>query len=241
MGLLSRHAAPRLVIPKLVFNIASVSAVAAPATRSYRGTTSDTTSQTTYTFTNHDIGTASATRYVVVCVMASDATVDRTLSSVTIGGNNAAQHEFEKSTSVAIDMYTAIYGLTVTSGTTATIVVTWSGGMTGCHVAVFALDNLTSTTPHATNGNNTGAGTASSVSTTMNIPSNGVGIAIAGAVNNNAAHTPTGLSEDNDASVDGNVRIHVMSDQSMSSETGRTITSTGTANTSRAISVASWS
>jgi hypothetical protein len=175
----------------------------------------------------------------VVVAVATDSSTAGKVSSITIGGNTATMHRNDERVpgGGSVELYSAIYGLTVTSGTTATIVVTYSTAKVRCGIAVYALYGLTSTTEHHGNSNN-GAGT--SISTTLNIPSQGIAIAGSICASNNADHSATGLTEDTDTSPENPTRFIAMSASNMSSETGRTITATGTASTSRIISAASW-
>ncbi len=113
-------------------------------TSNYRsGTTgvSDATSQTTYTFTAADIGTASDDRYVLVGI-AYRASVARTISTVTIGGVSAAA----VTTAITDDTTAAnFYGAFVSSGTTGDIVVTLSGAALRMVIGVWALTGVGST------------------------------------------------------------------------------------------------
>jgi hypothetical protein len=210
-----------------------------PATRTYVSSTVSTSNASAYTFTNHNIGTAAADRYVVVGYASYNNTSGApSFSSATIGGNAATPHHNQINVTDFVYMATGIFGLLVTSGTQATIVVNFSETMQNCVVSVWALYGLDSTTPHHTNGGN--ADSATSVSTTLNIPDQGVAVAIAGSVNNNVAHTAAGLTEDADTTIESTQRYHSMSAQSMSAETGRTISSTGNAVTFRSLAAASW-
>jgi hypothetical protein len=208
------------------------------ATRAYAASTTIATNTNTYTYNSHAIGTAAADRYVVVGYHAVHTLTDAVVNSITLGGNNMTEIRQDK-TNQAVDAYTGLFIRAEASGTTANIVVSWSQTMSNCTISVWALYGIDGTEFHD-NGDNTGASTATSVSTTLNIASGGVAVAVAIGTANNAAHTATGLTEDYDANTETNGRAHAMSAQSMSVETGRTITSTGTAVTVRCISAASW-
>lgn len=125
---------------------------------------------TNYTFSNVNIGTATATRFVVVCCFGwSGSGSARTVSSVTIGGTAAAAI-INPSTQYA----GAIYGLAVPSGSTANIVVTYSGAMSDAGIYVFAVNNLETASAI---GVNNAASSSSSQSFSLATVPNGVVIA----------------------------------------------------------------
>lgn len=105
----------------------------------------DGTDLTTYSFTSTAIGTAAANRLVVVAGKAVSGTTGRTLSSATIGGVSATiviQHDLNAGQT---DL-TFIIAAVVPTGTTATVALTFSGGMGRCGIGSFALYRLASTT-----------------------------------------------------------------------------------------------
>lgn len=172
-------------------------ASSSPVTISYIGTTTNTADTATYTFTDHAIGTASADRVVLVAVSLRSPTAGVSISSMTIGGVSATEI-VEASTGA--NATSAIYGLLVTSGTTATIVVTPSATGQRCQVSVYAMTgNGGSTTAHAT-----ATDTTAPSSTTIDIPINGSAVGISYAVDSGAvgAATWAGLTEDNDATLE---------------------------------------
>lgn len=132
--------------------------------------------QTTYTFTGRAIGAASASRFVVVGVVGA-AAASRTISSVTIGGS-AATLIVKRD---AIAQPTALYGLVVAAGTTADIVVTFSGTMLRCSVFVYALTALASTVPVATGNNGGASGTTTNI-TAVTATASGFAIMVSGNV-----------------------------------------------------------
>lgn len=117
--------------------------VSPSATVAYIGATQNTSNLATYTFSNASIGTASNDRIVVVgigSVLVSSGSV----SSVTIGGN-AAQIWTQSTTSGNPTGETCIASLLVTSGTTATIEVTYSAGRGNCTIYVWTIKGAKST------------------------------------------------------------------------------------------------
>lgn len=209
------------------------------ATRTHAGSTAQTGNATTYTFSTHSISTAAADRYVAVAFTSfNNSGAARTLDSASIAGVSATIHRTDpNSVSLFSGTWSGIFGAAVPTGTTGDIILTFNAGMQQCTVSVYALYGAKHT-PFHTNGNS-GSG-LSAISTTLNIAEGGIGIASAHCANNAVAHTATGLTEDTDATVESTQRYHVMSAQSLSVETGRTITSTGTANTFRSITAGSW-
>lgn len=110
---------------------------------SYITVLDNTANQTTYTYTAASIGTASADRYVVVGAIGwSGSTADRTVSSLTIGGVSATALQ-----NPLTAITNAIFGLTVAAGTTADIVVTYSGSVTFSRIYIYTVTGLNSTTP----------------------------------------------------------------------------------------------
>lgn len=179
------------------FNAAAAVAAQTPVTINYVGTTVDTGDTSTYTFTNHAIGTASADRVVLVAVCVRSATAGISISSMTIGGVSATEL-VEASTGANVT--SAIYGLLVTSGTTATIVVTPSNSSQRCAVSVFEMTG----TGGATTTSATATDTSPPSSTTITIPANGAAVGLSFATSGSAVGTGTwaGLTEDNDADLE---------------------------------------
>lgn len=146
----------------------------------------------TYTFTSASIGTASTGRVIIVGVGGSNVTVAAiTITSVTIGGVSATEISDNRSG----QSYCGLYSLQVDTGTTADIVVTWSGVMSACGIGVWAAYNLLSSTP-----TDTGTDSASDpLNTTIDVSAGGVVVAY---TENYAGSTPsnvwTGVTEDFD-------------------------------------------
>jgi hypothetical protein len=108
----------------------------AAATIAFTDHAVDATNQTTYTFTNRAVSTAAANRKVVVAASAGSGS-NPTVSSMTIGGIAASLVTGAKIGNVAeaVEFWQA----DVPTGTTATIAVTWSGGLSSCGIQVFAV------------------------------------------------------------------------------------------------------
>lgn len=122
----------------------------------YVGSTLNPGSATTYTFTNHAIGVASADRYVIIIGSGVDVTNTRQVLSATIGGVAAT---LITRTNAGSDNAIGMYGLLVPSGTTATITVTMSGGCARGAVSVYTMTGWQSTAPASTGAVHTSATT----------------------------------------------------------------------------------
>lgn len=100
-----------------------------------------TAGTTSHTFTAKNIGTASSDRYVIVGVMIGATT----FSSVTIGGNAATS--LVAISSAGSGAHIAIYGLLITSGSTADIVINTAGNSLVWQICVWSLTGVGSVTP----------------------------------------------------------------------------------------------
>jgi hypothetical protein len=123
-----------------------------PPTYSYTDTGEDLVGRTTYTFSAKAIGAAAGGRLVVVSLLSYQSSA-RTVSSVTIGGITAAIHQATVDVS-GDHILTAIAYAVVPTGTTANVVVTFSGSMGACGMGVYALYDVGST-PKATGNKST--------------------------------------------------------------------------------------
>lgn len=134
--------------------MAAAPAVALPSV-AFQASTMDAVARTTYTFASQNIGPASATRYVVAAVSIVSS-VARTISSVTIGGVAATLVPNGQAVTQSFIYRTAFYIAAVPTGTTASIVVTASGGCdAGMLSGVWALYDLNSATPVDSDGDTT--------------------------------------------------------------------------------------
>ncbi|RUU92814.1 hypothetical protein EOB59_05500 [Mesorhizobium sp. M7A.F.Ca.MR.176.00.0.0] len=210
----------------------------------YQGTNSFGGTHTGNTYTNAPIGPASATRLVVAVVQCRRAANSaRTITGVTIGGNSApilVQTNVVDGVSSGITV--GIAALVVPSGTTATVVATFSGAGSQSAVSVYTIDGLASTTATDTasaTGNNAS-------SSTLDVNANGVVIAgFAGAGGTLGDMTLVGVTENDDRDVFDaagtltHARFAAGSIANLASETNRTISVSSSANI-EALAVASW-
>ena len=127
-------------------------------------------SASVFTFSSHNIGTASADRKVVIAASTTGGSSDATgITGITVGGVSAAK---------AIDIFgggSAVvhaelwYLNNVTSGTTADIIVTWNSGRFGCNIGTWAVTGGASGVSDTATAD--GSGT---LSTTIDCPAGGV-------------------------------------------------------------------
>jgi hypothetical protein len=197
----------------------------------YIGAVSNTTGATTYTFTTANIGTAASDRVIVVGVMLNSS-VSRTVSSVTLGGNAMTSIVGTNSAS-----NTALFRISVASGTTADIVVTGSGGANGCYVVVYSLTGWGTVTTY---NSNSAAGSSATISTTIDTVSGGAVIGIQNRFSTGAITTAGFTTQDVNTTFDGTQRIYAGNTFPTTSATGTTYSVTGTATTD-SIAVASFS
>lgn len=114
------------------------------------------------------------TRYLVVTLFALFSTTGA-INSVTIGGISATPLVAADHTTNSRGV-TQLWGAAVPTGVSGNVVITANINMGQVIAGVYALNNLLSTTPHATNFENTVSGTAS-IDVNVNVPAAGVCIA----------------------------------------------------------------
>lgn len=105
---------------------------AAGLTATWRGSASDLTSQTTYSFASQPFGTADSERRVIVGI-AGRPNSPTVVSSVTIGGVAAVRAGARTTGAVAAEVWFA----NVPTGTTGTVDVTWTNGQTSCVIGIW--------------------------------------------------------------------------------------------------------
>lgn len=198
----------------------------------YIGAVSDTGSATTYTFTAANIGTAASDRVIVVGVMLNSST-NRTVSSVTLGGNAMTSIVGTNSAS-----NTALFRISVASGTTADIVVTGSGAANGCYVVVYSLTGWGTVTTY--DSNFAASSSAATISATINTVSGGAVIGIQNRFSTSAITTAGFTTQNVNTTFDGTQRVYAGNTFPTTSATGTTYSVTGTAATD-SIAIASFS
>lgn len=159
------------------------------ATRTYLQTNTSITNSTTYTFTAENLGTAAATRFIVVAIVAREAAGgSASVSSATIGGVSATVLNGE-----ANGNQLALICAAVPTGTTGDIVVNWSATMNDIGIAVYRCLDLGSATA-------TDSSFSSATPPTYAIDCDAGGIVIGVSYNRDGAASCTwaGITEDYD-------------------------------------------
>lgn len=197
------------------------------ATASYVGDTTSTTGASTYTFTNHAIGTAAADRKVIVVVQGIQNGTSALSPTVTIGGN-AASAEVVANGDVDIFFgrnFSGIYSLDVPSGTTATIVVNFGGTMYDATVFVYAANGLQGAASDTASA--AGGGTASPADVSVDVANGGIIIGGASSYDHSSpGATWSGATKDDFATLYSNDYRSVASYSASSAETPRAVTVT---------------
>lgn len=205
----------------------------ATAVLTYIGTLTSASNLTTYTFTAASIGAARTNRLVVLAVQGLT-TTGRTISSVTIGGNAASV----AASSASNNSQSGLYYLNVTSGTTADIVVTFSGSNSRCTVHVYTITGLKSFTPVGADA--TVSTSSTSLNRTIAISKGGCAIGVAWVGFSPSTITWTNLTKD--SGVTNEVQqFSSASASGMAENAGLTITAAGSGSAGPAsLAVASW-
>lgn len=148
------------------------------ATVVYQTSTGTDSAATTFTYNTQAVGTADGTRIVIVGVTGSGAN-SRTISSVTLTGNAMTQVVFRESGGGGAFVQSALYALAFPTGTTADVVVTFSGSSGRAVIGVWATYNLLSAT-----ATNTYSSVASPMTASMNITAGGIAVGMANGYDN---------------------------------------------------------
>lgn len=146
-------------------NMAFFASAGGPVAISYQSTANVESVQSTFTFSSLAIGTAAAGRYVVVGIESHNNTGGNSaISSVTVGGVSATQvvHSTTSDAASVADIWIAA----VPTGTTANVVVNYSGTQPRCGVTLWRMTGSSGTAYQTKNTN-------SSLSQTIDVPANG--------------------------------------------------------------------
>lgn len=194
------------------------------ATSTYLQTASSSSDSSTYTFTSQNIGTASSDRYIVGVIGSRKSGASATITSATIGGIDAIVVLNSPFTGTSTG-YTGIIIAPVPTGTTATVVINFSGTMVRCTLGLYALTNINPT------AFDTGSAGGTSLSGSVDVRAGGVTIGVA-ANSINTAVTWSSLTEDYDDNTTGETTYRASSASLVEpSTTTRTVT----------VTTASWS
>jgi hypothetical protein len=157
----------------------------APTQVSYITNVLQDSGASSYTFTNTNIGGAGL---IVVVIHGERGTGSYSVSSCTIGGVSATIH-----LNPSVETSCAIVSAVITSGSTATISVTFDQTLSRCAIGVYRVTGYVSTTPVATGTQTVTSGT--SLSTTLNTSANGIVIAGVTSSTTNSGFTWTNITE----------------------------------------------
>lgn len=172
---------------------------------------------TTYTFAGRAISTAAADRYVIVGVGGSNSA---DVSSLTVGGNSATEII---DVADGVSAYAGLWIVNVTTGTTADIVVTFSGGINRCGIGVWAAYGLSSGTPLDSD-----TSVAAPGSITLTTTAGGIAVSFANGNAGGGSDSWTGVTEDFDISGEASHAFTGGSAATAGASLGITVTYSGT-------------
>lgn len=187
---------------------------------------------TTYTFADTPIGPSSGGRLVVI-VVAGRAGAGRTISGVTIAGVAASV----AITSGSQSNPAGIYYAAIPGGTTADVVVTFSGAMLRAAVSVYTIEGHASAAPISTAQD---FNSTTTLSVTLN---RGVdAVVIAGSLTSSAGtYTWTGLTENVDADIEaGSGRVSSASGAFAAADPAMAVSFVNTSSGAVSLTAACW-
>lgn len=156
--------------------------------------TNNTSDLTTYSFAGVNIGTANATRSLVISVSGRDSATVFTVSTVTVDGSGATERlELNVGDTVG-DLYTIAWP----TGTTATIAVTFSEAVITAGICVGTLNDAASLVPNDTASVNNGT---TGTTITLDTDVSAFGVAVGFCFSGNDTWNWTGLTERDDHEV----------------------------------------
>lgn len=187
----------------------------------YIGTTADVNNLTTYTFAGTSIGTAATDRVIVVGVIGAIGAT-RNISTVTIDGNATTQ--IAQAGSGGDSALSGLYWRAVPSGTTASIVVNFDGGMARAAIAVWAVYGANTTSPVADFASDSDT-TGLTLTSQIDIPNGGAAIAISNISGTTVTGGAwTGVNEDFDDQIETtSFRYSGAHQNSISQQTNRSV------------------
>ncbi|MGD9537147.1 MAG: hypothetical protein AB7P52_05260 [Alphaproteobacteria bacterium] len=191
-----------------------------PPSISYQTAVTSTANTNSYSFASQNIGAASPTRYVAIGIGAVTTGAAVTFTGVTIGGVAATQ---VSTTSLHAAHRMAIYIAAVPNGSTATISFGTTNTAARAWLAVWALYDLTSTTPTDTAVTTSG----NPASLNVDLTAGDVTLAVTEMHSNGTKSVSwAGMTERADAVVENNSAFSAADHTATVSETPRTISAT---------------
>jgi len=192
------------------------------ASVTFTAAAASTTDTTSYSFTSHNIGTASTDRYIVVAVSINvSSSGARDVSTVTVGGTSCTKLADMSFNGNELECSIWVTNAAIASGSTATVAVTTSGTTTACGIGTYAVSGLTTdptvTFTSVTAANNTNA--------SLSVTAGGVAIMACCGYDNAGtfACAATGLTEAYDAVVESSFLGHSGACDNQSATTTLTI------------------
>jgi hypothetical protein len=210
-----------------------------PSEISYITNASDSVDRSVYTFSGQSIGPASNDRVVIVTI-GSRVNASTTLSGVTIGGVTATEIAYAQNVHAGGTEHCAIYAAKITSGTTAEIVVTFTGPSLRCAIGVFAKTGSTGVSSFDTDTDITD--TSGEFGVSVDVPDNGTVLcaAFCGA-SGSTSWTFSGVTEDFD--IQPEIAANALASGHDNYVTGQTVNLTATATSTPldgAVAIATW-
>jgi hypothetical protein len=205
------------------------------ATRELTAQSTDSTDLTTYTFASQGLGTETSDRFIVVAINGTPTATPRSVSSVTVGGVSASVVVTANSSGLTEMWQTAKVSNGGPTGTSGTVVVTFSGSMFNAQIAVYAVKGAGSNTPTAT-----ATDTSAPLSQSLSVPAGGVAIAGARAAVTPGDTTWGGLTEDTDQLGDGGISRGSSASAEFTSAATPTIAASWGAGTATGLAAAAW-
>ena len=176
-----------------------------PLSLDYQSVIGDTANATSYTFGSQSFGSVIAggnTRYILACILGAANAAAGEVSTCTIGGNSATRI----ATTGSVGRPIAIFALNNNALTSGVVAATFEQTQVHAASAVFQLVNPASTTP---TDSRTASVSATSVNTTLTIPSGGVGIALSSPNVDSGTLSWTNATEAFELNVDGGSNTYV--------------------------------
>lgn len=183
-----------------------------------------TSSRTTATLSSKSIGTAASDRLIFFGVTTDGLSTAVSVTSVTIGGISAASTGAAYNPTSLTAARMQFWWALVSSGTTASVVVNFSGLCDSTAEIDWALYRVVGAdTASPLSGSPVTATGTSPINGSLTIPTNGCGIA-AGKSNSGSAFTWTNLTEDTDASGTMTGRRYTFASSTSAGTATRTLT-----------------
>lgn len=195
---------------------------------------SDTTAQSTYTFTGVDFGDADSERYIIVGISTRKAGTGGSISSVTIGGVSATITQQVTNTAGSNNSTVGIAIAKVPSGSSGSVVITLSEQFLRCGIGVWRATNLENI-----NADDTDTSVSTNPSGSLNISGAGFMIGVS-KVGQSSSATWSGLDEDYDTAFQTFTTHTGAHREFLSSQTNHSISISWSVNGSDTAVFASW-